>query len=82
MKLYLELTYWQNLKRRQMPDEMAGKFVRQILQVRITSDTQKIQSFDWPKWGCKLWHNLNSCILLGIEGNFKQSVDTLIGLAS
>jgi len=24
---------------------------------RVTSDTQKIQSSDWPKWHCTLWLN-------------------------
>jgi len=36
------------------------------LQVRETSDTQKIQSSDWPKWR-SLWRNVNF-----------RSVDTLI----
>jgi len=39
--------------------------------VHLTSYTQKIQSFDWPKWCCMLWRNVNSRLLLGIRHNFK-----------
>ena len=45
-----QLTYQQNLKWRSMPDKMAENSLCQTLQVCVTSDTQKIQSFDWPKW--------------------------------
>ena len=38
----------------------------QILQVRITSDTQMIQSSDWPKLRCTLWRNVNSRFSLHI----------------
>jgi len=36
---------------------MAGKLVTSNIEVRVTSDTQKIQSSDWPKWRCMSWHN-------------------------
>ena len=36
------------MKYRPMPDKMAGKLVSQTLLVRVTSDTEQIQSSDWP----------------------------------
>jgi len=41
----------------------AGSTLCQTLQVCITSDTQKIESSDWPKWCHTVWHNMNSCLL-------------------
>ena len=38
--------------------------LRQTVQLRVTSDTQKIQSSDWPKWRFTLWRNGNSRIVV------------------
>jgi len=46
--------------------------------VRVISDTQQIQSNDWPKWRCTLWCNVNARIFVGIGRNYKRSVNTLI----
>jgi len=46
--------------------------------VHVTSDTQKIQSSDWPKCCCTLWFNVNSHVFLGIGRHFKRSIDMLI----
>jgi len=50
--------------------------------VRVTSDTQKIQSSDLPKWRCTLWPNVNARVLSGIGCHFKRFVDTLIDLST
>ena len=34
------------------------------LHVNMAKETRKIQSSDWPKWCCALWHNIISCLLL------------------
>jgi len=44
----------------------------QTLQVRVTSDIQMIQSSNWPKWRCMLWHNVNSRIFVGQQMSFEQ----------
>jgi len=44
--------------------QMRESTLRQTLHVRIASDTQKIQSSDWPKWCCTLWCYVNSRLLL------------------
>jgi len=46
--------------------------LRQTLQVRVTSDTQKIQSSDWPKCRCMLWRKVNSSVLVGHQRSFQQ----------
>ena len=67
----------QNLKWCLCPTKRRESSLRQTLQVRVTSDTQKIQSSDWPKWRT-LWRNVNSRILSGIGRHFNRSVNTLI----
>jgi len=49
-------TYIENIKNLQMcltlgtsPTKWRASSLRQTLQMRVTSDTQKIQSSDWPK---------------------------------
>jgi len=34
--------------------------LRQTLQVRVTNETQKNPSSDWPKWRCTLWRYVTS----------------------
>jgi len=63
---------WQSLKWHPMPDKMAGSSLRQTLQVCVNTDTQKVQSSDWPKWCCMLWHNVNSCVFVGHRVSFQQ----------
>jgi len=39
----------------------AGK--HKTLHMCIANNKQQIQSSDWPKWHCALWHNINSRLL-------------------
>ena len=41
---------------------MRESALRQTLQARVTRDTKRIQSSDWPKWRCTLWRNVNRCL--------------------
>ena len=70
----VELMYQQNV----WNDVVCPTKLRESLwQVRVTSDTQKIQSTDWPKWPCMLWRNVNSRLFIG------HSVDAVpLGLDS
>ena len=66
-----ELTYRQNLKWRPIPTKWRECSLCQTLQVRVTSDTLKIQSSDWPKWRCALWRNINNRIFVGHRTSFQ-----------
>jgi len=59
------------MKWRPMPDKMAESLLRQTLQVRETSDAQKIQSSDRPKWCYTLWHNVKNRIFVGNQTSFQ-----------
>jgi len=64
------LTYRQILKWRRCPTKRRECSLCPILQVRITNNTQKIQSSDWPKWRCTLWRNVNSCVFVRHRTSF------------
>ena len=59
----LQLTYqqndWNDVK---MLRQMWESTVQQTLHVHLDSNTQRIQSFKWPKW-CALWHYMNFCLV-------------------
>jgi len=58
---------------------MRERIFLQTLHVRVASDTQKIQSSDWPKCRCTLWRYVNPRIFVGHRTLFQAvSVDTLI----
>ena len=60
---------WNAVRR---PTKWAESSLRQTLQVRVTSDTQKIQySDDWLKWRCTLWRNVNFRIFVGHRTSFQ-----------
>jgi len=44
----------------QCPTKWRESTLHQTLHVQVTSDTQKIQSFDRPKLPCTSWLNVNS----------------------
>ena len=50
-----------------------GKRARyvKLLEVRVTSSNQKIQSSNLPKWHCTLWRNINSHIIVGHRTSFQ-----------
>ena len=50
----------------EMKSEKCGEacYVKHCMTVCIASKTQKIQSFDWPKWHYALWCCINSHLLL------------------
>ena len=66
-KLHIDRT-WNDVR---CPTKWRESSIRQTLQVRVTSDAQKIQSSDWPKWHCTLWHNVNFCIFVGHRTSFQ-----------
>jgi len=66
-----QLTYRQNLKDVGCPTKWRKGSIRQTLQVRVTSDTQKSQSYDWHKWRCSLWRNVNSHTIVGHRTSFQ-----------
>ena len=51
----------------QCPTKWRGSSLRQTLQVRVTSDTQKIQL----KWRCTLWGSVNFHIFVGHQMSFQ-----------
>jgi len=55
----------------QCPTKWRESSLRQTLQVRVTSDTQIIQSSDWPNLRCTLWRNINSRIFVGHRTSFQ-----------
>ena len=57
----------ERLKWRLMPDKMAGKHLASV----HNQWYKKIQSFDWPKWHCMLWGNINSHIFVGHRTSFQ-----------
>jgi len=53
------------------PTKWRESLLCQTLQVRVTNDTQKIQSSYWPKWCCTLWHNVNFRVFVGHRRSFQ-----------
>jgi len=55
------LTEW--IKWRLMVRQMRESML-QPWHLGVANDTQNIQSSNWPKWHCALWHSAISCFLL------------------
>ena len=62
------LGMWNYIK---CPAKWREILLRQTLQVCRTSDTQKIQPSDWPKWRCTFWRNVNSRIFCWHQTSFQ-----------
>jgi len=68
MQLTYRQTCWNDVR---CPTKWRESPLRQPLQVRVSSDSQKIQSLDWPKWRCALWRNVSFRIFVGHRLSFQ-----------